>query len=147
MKKSIFLIFILVMTYLLFFFLSIDKKQLLSHYEKMKIKYEVNIPIPDDIVYYQEEFYFSDYIKYSVYEYTDESKKTELSKIEWKYIEEEKKVLLDEIFKNELKLENNIPQIDESCLYYYEDANNGRDRLHILWPADGNIIYIVDENF
>ena len=63
------------------------------------------------------------------------------------YIEEEKKVLLNGIFMNELNLEENIPRIDEKCLYYYETANNGRDRLHILWPYNSNFIYIIDENF
>ncbi len=89
----------------------------------------------------------SDYTKYSVYEYADDNKKTELLKLEWRYIEEEKKVLLNEIFMNELNLEKNIPRIDEKCLYYYETANNGRDRLHILWPYNSNFIYIIDENF
>lgn len=128
-------------------FVSVDNNHMLSHYEKMKIKYEVKIPVPDYVIYYQEKFYFSDYTKYSVYEYADDNKKKELLKLEWRYIEEEKKVLLNEIFMNELNLEKNIPRIDEKCLYYYETANNGRDRLHILWPYNSNFIYIIDENF
>lgn len=147
MKKFLFLIFILVMICLSILFVSVDNNHMLSHYEKMKIKYEVKIPVPDYVIYYQEKFYFSDYTKYSVYEYADDNKKKELLKLEWRYIEEEKKVLLNEIFMNELNLEKNIPRIDEKCLYYYETANNGRDRLHILWPYNSNFIYIVDENF
>ncbi len=147
MKKFLFLIFVLVMICLSILFVSVDNNHMLSHYEKMKIKYEVKIPVPDYVIYYQEKFYFSDYTKYSVYEYADDNKKKELLKLEWRYIEEEKKVLLNEIFMNELNLEKNIPRIDEKCLYYYETANNGRDRLHILWPYNSNFIYIIDENF
>lgn len=147
MKKFLFLIFILVMICLSILFVSVDNNHMLSHYEKMKIKYEVKIPVPDYVIYYQEKFYFSDYTKYSVYEYADDNKKTELLKLEWRHIEEEKKVLLNEIFMNELNLEKNIPRIDEKCLYYYETANNGRDRLHILWAYNSNFIYIIDENF
>lgn len=143
MKKALFYtLYILVLVYLIYVFINIDNNSKLSHYDELRTQYEIEIPHPDNVIHYQENFVFQGSLKYSVYEYND---KNLLLNFEWNKITDKVKMELYQKLKFDLKVTKEIPNLEEIDLYYYEENNKKQNRLYILWNSNSNIIYVIDE--